>query len=82
MTLSQDLDLTLQQSSSTLDKFSHMIDFNWIKECLNQTGKSSIRKRKLPAEHVVWLVIGLALFRDLMLPPEFIHTVPILNEIS
>ena len=25
---------------------------------------ASIRRRKLPAEHAVWLVIGLALFRD------------------
>ncbi|MBV8037277.1 IS4 family transposase, partial [Roseateles sp.] len=27
-------------------------------------GKGSIRSRKLPAEHAVWLVIGLALFRN------------------
>ncbi|MCX9158639.1 IS4 family transposase, partial [Niveibacterium sp. 24ML] len=28
------------------------------------SGKGSIRRRKLPAEHAVWLVIGLALFRN------------------
>ncbi|WP_442892510.1 transposase domain-containing protein, partial [Acinetobacter sp. USHLN143] len=31
---------------------------------IHLSGKASIRRRKLPAEHVVWLVIGLALFRD------------------
>ncbi|WP_234385111.1 IS4 family transposase, partial [Paracidovorax avenae] len=31
------------------------------------TGKASIRRRKLPAEHAVWLVIGLALYRHLPL---------------
>lgn len=65
MNLSHDLDLTLQQTRlSQLSYFSKLIDLNWIDDCLNQTGKASIRKRKLPAEHVVWLVIGLALFRD------------------
>ena len=64
MTLSQNLDLTLQQSMPSLAHFSELIDLNWIEESLHQTGKASIRKRKLPAEHVVWLVIGLALFRD------------------
>ena len=64
MTLSQNLDLTLQQSMPSLTNFSELIDFNWIEESLRQTGKASIRRRKLPAEHVVWLVIGLALFRD------------------
>lgn len=62
MTLSQNLDLTLQQSMPSLTNFSELIDFNWIEESLRQTGKASIRRRKLPAEHVVWLVIGLALF--------------------
>ena len=64
MTLSENLDCTLQHSLPSLSHFSELIDLNWIKESLHQTGKASIRRRKLPAEHVVWLVIGLALFRD------------------
>ena len=35
----------------------------WIEEALASTGTASIRKRRLPAEQVVWLVIALALFR-------------------
>ena len=64
MTLSENLDCTLQHSLPSLSHFSEFIDLNWIEESLRQTGKASIRRRKLPAEHVVWLVIGLALFRD------------------
>ena len=64
MNLSQNLDLTLKQTLPSLSQFSELIDLNWIEDRLNQTGKASIRKRKLPAEHVVWLVIGLALFRN------------------
>lgn len=64
MNLSQNLDLTLKQTLPSLSQFSELIDLNWIEDCLDQTGKASIRKRKLPAEHVVWLVIGLALFRN------------------
>ena len=40
-----------------------LIDAQWIEQALEVTGKSSIRRRKLPAEHAVWLVIGLALYR-------------------
>ena len=41
-----------------------MIDPSWIEQALAASGKASIRRRKLPAEHAVWLVIGLALFRN------------------
>jgi len=64
MALSENLDCTLQHPLPSLSHFSEFIDLNWIKESLHQTGKASIRRRKLPAEQVVWLVIGLALFRD------------------
>ena len=36
----------------------------WIEEALEQTGTASIRRRRLPAEQVVWLVIALALYRS------------------
>lgn len=36
----------------------------WIAACLKQHGIASVRKRKLPVEQVVWLVIGMALYRD------------------
>lgn len=36
----------------------------WITESLEKTGTASIRRRKLPAHMVAWLVIAMALFRD------------------
>lgn len=44
--------------------FSRTLDMDWVRRVLTATGTASIRKRKLPAEWVVWLVIGMALLRD------------------
>lgn len=57
------------------------LDPQWIAQALATTGCASVRKRKLPAERVVWLVIALAMYRhqsmaqvvadlDLALPDE------------
>lgn len=57
----------LSQAPDQLDQLAAFIDRSWIEQALQSTGKASIRRRKLPAEHAVWLVIGLALFRNLPL---------------
>ena len=44
-----------------------LLDPAWIEQALAATGKASVRRRKLPADHAVWLVIGLALFRHMSL---------------
>ncbi|WP_171294686.1 transposase domain-containing protein, partial [Acinetobacter indicus] len=64
MSLSEHLESTLEHALPSLSHFCELIDLNWIETSLHQTGKASIRRRKLPAEHVVWLVLGLALFRN------------------
>lgn len=48
-----------------IDEFSAALPMDWIQEALDKTGKQSIRKRKLPSEVVVWLVIGMAMFRNM-----------------
>jgi hypothetical protein len=59
----------------------------WIAQVLEETGTATVRKRRLPAEQVVWLVIGMALFRkwpihdlvghlDLVLPGGRPNVVP------
>lgn len=40
------------------------IDPEWLQEALEATGTATLRRRRLPAEQVVWLVLGMALFRD------------------
>lgn len=47
-----------------IDKFVASIEPEWIEEALNMTGKASIRRRKLPAEQVIWLVLGMALYMN------------------
>lgn len=37
----------------------------WVEQALQATGTATVRKRRLPAIQVVWLVIGMALFRNL-----------------
>lgn len=52
-------------SGELLPKFVASLDPEWIEEALQATGTATIRRRRLPAEQVVWLVIGMCLFRDL-----------------
>src|SRR3989338_669651 len=44
--------------------FAQTLDRQWIDAALQATGAASVRRRKLPAEYVVWLVIGMGLLRD------------------
>lgn len=62
--LQTELSQTLARTPANLDQLSSLIEPQWIEQALQATGKASIGRRKLPAEHVVWLVIGLALFRN------------------
>jgi len=50
------------EASCTL--FAQTLDPQWIAQALQATGTASVRRRKLPAEYVVWLVIGMGLLRD------------------
>jgi hypothetical protein len=52
-------------SGELLPKFVASLDPEWIDEALQATGTATIRRRRLPADQVVWLVIGMCLFRDL-----------------
>jgi hypothetical protein len=48
----------------SLDNFRRHIDPTWIEQALSATGTATLRRRRLPAEQVIWLVLGMALFRD------------------
>jgi len=63
MALQLDLDCAAERAPHEFERFASLIDPAWIDEALQQTGTVSIRRRRLPAERLVWLVIGLALFR-------------------
>jgi hypothetical protein len=38
---------------------------DWIDQALAATGTATVRRRRLPAEQVIWLVLGMALYRQL-----------------
>lgn len=49
------------------DKFEGLkqhLDPAWIEEALQAAGIATIRRRRLPAEQVIWIVIAMALFRN------------------
>lgn len=52
------------ERAASFDLFSETLDPEWIQQALTATGTATIRRRKLPAEYVVWLVIGMAMLRD------------------
>lgn len=45
-------------------KFAASIDEEWVEQALAASGAASIRRRKLPADQVLWLVLGMCLYSD------------------
>jgi hypothetical protein len=62
--LQAQLDTVGDLSPDTFDRFSQLIPADWIEQALQAAGTASLRRRRLPAERLIWLVIGLALFRN------------------
>lgn len=47
-----------------VDDFRRQVEPAWIEQALTATGTATIRRRRLPSDQVVWVVLGMALFRD------------------
>jgi len=56
-------DLSTNPYAVSLERLPTVLDVEWVRAALQTTGKMSIRRRRVPNEVVVWLVIGMALFR-------------------
>jgi len=52
------------ERAARFEQFRSALDSAWVAAALAATDTASVRRRKLPAEHVVWLVIGMGLFHD------------------
>jgi len=48
---------------SSFEELGRHLDPAWIERALRATGTTTIRRRRLPAEQVIWLVIGMGLYR-------------------
>jgi hypothetical protein len=57
------LDVASFAVPDSLEGLKAHLDPAWIEEALCWSGTTSIRRRRLPAEQVVWLVIGMGLYR-------------------
>jgi len=64
MHLDQSLRFVAAHAPENLDGVRRHIDPDWIEQALQATGTATLRRRRLPAVQVVWLVIGMALFRN------------------
>lgn len=51
-------------TEGSFHSFSQHLDPVWIDEALAATGHGTLRRRRLPAEQIVWLIIGMGLLRD------------------
>lgn len=65
--------MSLQQTLFDIEKFQSFCDFStftqnipveWIESALHLSTKATIRRRRLPSDQVLWLVLGMALFRN------------------
>jgi hypothetical protein len=54
-----------RQGRDALDRLARHVPEEWLEEALEASGVATVRKRRMPAERVVWLVVGMALFRNL-----------------
>ncbi|MHA6128848.1 IS4 family transposase [Pseudomonas fluorescens group sp. PF-1] len=65
MSVQQDLlDLGDLFNFCDLSTFTQNIPLEWIASALDLSSQATIRRRRLPADQVLWLVLGMALFRD------------------
>ncbi len=58
------LNIDERHSFSDQSTFTQNIPVEWIESALTLSSKATIRRRRLPEDQVLWLVLGMALFRD------------------
>lgn len=59
-----DLGAAAELIPASFATFRASIEPAWIEEALLATGTATVRRRRLPAEQVIWLVLGMGLMRD------------------
>jgi hypothetical protein len=64
MRLRDSLEAVAEVSPETFEDLRRNIDPEWILQALEATETATVRSRRLPAEQIIWLVIGMALFRN------------------
>lgn len=63
-TFTEALEFTSEFTPREFPNLIRHLDPAWIEEALLSTGTATIRRRRIPAEQAVWLVLGMAVMRD------------------
>lgn len=63
--LTEALEFTSAFTPEAFPGLTAHLDPAWIEEALLATGTATIRRRRLPADRTVWLMLGMAVLRDL-----------------
>lgn len=58
------LEYTAQLTPQAFPRLTQHLDAVWVEEALLATGTATLRKRRMPAEQTIWLLLGMALLRD------------------
>lgn len=64
-TFTEALEFTSDLTPHAFPNLTKHLDPAWVEEALVSTGTATIRRRRLPAEQTVWLLLGMALLRDM-----------------
>jgi hypothetical protein len=63
-TFTEALEFTSDFTPKAFPKLLQHLEPTWVEEALSSTGTATMRRRRIPAEQAVWLVIGMAVLRD------------------
>jgi len=64
MALRDAFEAVLERVPESIEDLRRNVDPEWVLKALEVSGVATLRKRRLPAEQVVWLTIGMALYRN------------------
>lgn len=59
------LEYTAQLTPQAFPKLTQHLHPAWVEEALLATGAATVRRRRMPAEQTIWLLLGMAVLRDL-----------------
>lgn len=63
-TFTEALEFTSEFTPRAFPSLIKHLESGWVEEALASTGTATIRRRRIPAEQAVWLVLGMAVMRD------------------
>ncbi len=65
LSLTECLEVTAAATPVAFPNLLRHLDPTWVEEALLNTGTATLRRRRLPADRMVWLVLGMAVLRDM-----------------